>query len=53
VDQVTAFVLKRQETLAASAKTRGKEELAAWAASCAAWTVANIMKKLNPTAFSA
>lgn len=51
LNQIAAFMLARQATLAAWAKERGMAEMAAWAASTAEWTVSNIIKKLLPTAF--
>jgi Ser/Thr protein kinase RdoA (MazF antagonist) len=51
VDQIAAFMLARQATLATWAKGRGHVEMAAWATSAAEWTVSNIIDRLLPTAF--
>jgi Ser/Thr protein kinase RdoA (MazF antagonist) len=48
VDSIVAFVLTRQTTLAALAKSRGETEIAMWANSAAEWTVANITDRLMP-----
>lgn len=47
-DQVAAYALARQTSLAVYAERSGKAELARWAASSAAWTVSNITEKLLP-----
>jgi Ser/Thr protein kinase RdoA (MazF antagonist) len=51
VDRVVPFVLARQATLAAWARARAQNELAAWATLSADWTVANVVRRLQPGAF--
>jgi hypothetical protein len=51
INQIAAFMLARQVTLATWAKGRGHIEMAAWATSAADWTVSNIIDRVLPTAF--
>lgn len=50
--RLAVYALARQTALAASARARGKTDLADWATSCASWTALNIVDRLSPTGYS-
>jgi thiamine kinase-like enzyme len=50
--RIAVYAVARQTALAASARKRGKSEVADWASQCAAWTALNLIERLLPTGYS-
>ena len=50
--RIAVYAVARQTALAASARKRGKAEVADWASQCAAWTALNLIERLLPTGYS-
>ena len=50
--RIAVYALARQVALAASARKRGKVQVAEWAAACADWTALNLVERLLPVGYS-
>jgi len=48
-DQIAAFALARQTTLANAGRVKGNRQLTDWAEASAAWTALNVVEKLLPS----